>query len=220
MSPVEDRVRANGVGAPRARQARSTATRIALVDAAARRFAETGYEGTSVREVLVEARLTKGALYFHFTDKQALADAVVDEMIRSWRQVFAEIKDRGLDSLSALVAETTVVGDRLLHDPVARGGTRLLNDPMVPTAQAQAHYDLVERSVLCHLEAAASEGSLRPTVAIARLARTVVTLVAGHNLIAERTGRLDTLPARITSMWDAILPIIATDAWLGEHRTS
>lgn len=57
----------------------SEATRRALLDSAARLFAEKGFTATSLDEVAAEARVTKGAVYHHFTNKQALFEAVADE---------------------------------------------------------------------------------------------------------------------------------------------
>ena len=57
----------------------SEATRRALLDGAARLFAEKGFAATSLDEVAAEARVTKGAVYHHFANKQALFEAVADQ---------------------------------------------------------------------------------------------------------------------------------------------
>ncbi|MEM7641187.1 MAG: TetR/AcrR family transcriptional regulator [Pseudomonadota bacterium] len=46
-------------------------TRDRLTQAAARLFQETGYNGTSVAEVLATAQVPKGSLYHHFPDGKA-----------------------------------------------------------------------------------------------------------------------------------------------------
>ena len=56
----------------------SEATRSALLDSAARLFAEKGFTATSLDEVAADARVTKGAVYHHFSNKQALFAAVAD----------------------------------------------------------------------------------------------------------------------------------------------
>lgn len=53
----------------------SESTRTALVDSAVELFTKRGYAGTSLDEVAKRARVTKGALYHHFSGKQALFEA-------------------------------------------------------------------------------------------------------------------------------------------------
>jgi AcrR family transcriptional regulator len=54
------------------------ATRQALVDSAVELFTERGYAGTSLDEIAKRARVTKGALYHHFSGKQAMFEAAFD----------------------------------------------------------------------------------------------------------------------------------------------
>jgi len=56
----------------------AAATRAALVDGARRLFAARGYADVAIDEIVAGARVTKGALYHHFDDKQALFRAVVE----------------------------------------------------------------------------------------------------------------------------------------------
>ena len=62
-----------------ARQARSEATRKKIVDAAVDLFAEVGYQATGLGDIIERAELTKGALYYHFDSKEALATAIIEE---------------------------------------------------------------------------------------------------------------------------------------------
>lgn len=52
--------------------------RAQIVQAATDLFAETGYEGTSLRDVAERCGMTKAALYYHYADKEALLRAVVE----------------------------------------------------------------------------------------------------------------------------------------------
>ena len=68
-------------GGQQGRQAeRSEQTRRALLDVARRLFAERGYAGTATEEVVRQAGVTRGALYYHFRDKRDLFRAVVEDV--------------------------------------------------------------------------------------------------------------------------------------------
>jgi AcrR family transcriptional regulator len=85
----------------------SESTRQALVDSAVDLFTKRGYAGTSLDEVVKRARVTKGALYHHFSGKQALFEAA-----------FAQVETQAIESLTAVVTadgdawETAVAGLR------------------------------------------------------------------------------------------------------------
>ena len=56
------------------------ATRDALIDAGLELFAERGYSAVGTEEIVKRARVTRGALYHHFTDKRDLFRAVHDRV--------------------------------------------------------------------------------------------------------------------------------------------
>jgi TetR/AcrR family transcriptional repressor of nem operon len=56
-------------------------TRERLLQAAFREFHKSGFRGTDLDTVLRAAGVTKGAMYHHFENKEALGYAVVDEVI-------------------------------------------------------------------------------------------------------------------------------------------
>ncbi|HEV2782210.1 MAG TPA: TetR family transcriptional regulator [Actinophytocola sp.] len=62
------------------REQYSQATRAALLDAAARRFAEHGFAGTALEDVAADINATRGAVYHHFANKTALFEAVFDQL--------------------------------------------------------------------------------------------------------------------------------------------
>jgi AcrR family transcriptional regulator len=62
------------------RQQYSASTKRALVDVAEAMFAENGYAATSLDAIVAGARVTKGALYHHFSGKQALFEAVLERV--------------------------------------------------------------------------------------------------------------------------------------------
>ena len=59
---------------------RGEATRGQLIAVARRMFAERGYEDTSIEAVLREAGVSRGSLYHHFASKEALFEAVAEDV--------------------------------------------------------------------------------------------------------------------------------------------
>src|SRR3954453_12873949 len=68
------------MGSPTRREEYAAATRQAVLDSAAALFADRGFGGTSLDEVAKTARVTRGAVYHHFENKQALFLAVLEEL--------------------------------------------------------------------------------------------------------------------------------------------
>ncbi|MDX2141821.1 MAG: TetR/AcrR family transcriptional regulator [Rhodospirillaceae bacterium] len=61
---------------------RSATTKRALLDVARGEFAGFGYAGAATEAIVAKAKVTRGALYYHFKDKQALFAGVVADMAR------------------------------------------------------------------------------------------------------------------------------------------
>ena len=57
------------------------ATRQRLLDAAEQVFAEKGYHGAGVDDIIRASDSSKGGFYFHFPNKQAIFLALVDALV-------------------------------------------------------------------------------------------------------------------------------------------
>lgn len=63
----------------RRRDEYAQATRAAVLGAAAEAFAERGFDKTTIDDIAQGARVAKGTVYYHFTDKSMLFEAVFRE---------------------------------------------------------------------------------------------------------------------------------------------
>ncbi|MEO6085748.1 MAG: TetR/AcrR family transcriptional regulator [Umezawaea sp.] len=82
----------------------SESTRQALVDNAVELFTKRGYAGTSLDEVTKRARVTKGALYHHFSGKQALFEAAFDAVENKFMTRLSEIVSAPGDPWTTAIA--------------------------------------------------------------------------------------------------------------------
>ena len=62
-----------------------------LMDAALRVFAQRGFEGSTVRDIAVEARVAAGLLYHYFPSKQALLTALFERSAGLVMAAFANV---------------------------------------------------------------------------------------------------------------------------------
>ncbi|MBW1723010.1 MAG: TetR/AcrR family transcriptional regulator [Deltaproteobacteria bacterium] len=64
-----------------------------LMEAAVRLFSQKGYSGTSVREIVEEAGVSKPVLYYYFKSKEGLFRAILDDAARWQEEMIAEVLD-------------------------------------------------------------------------------------------------------------------------------
>lgn len=104
-----------------------TSTREAILDAAERRFADRGFEGTSMRDIAADVSLkNQASLYHYFRSKQQLYEAVlrrgVDALVPLWQDGSTSISDSAdADRAAVLGANLGRVLDHLTaHPHIAR----------------------------------------------------------------------------------------------------
>ena len=57
-------------------------TKRAIFEAAVREFSERGYNGATMDEIALKARVAKGTLYYHFASKEEIFNFLVEEGIK------------------------------------------------------------------------------------------------------------------------------------------
>ncbi|WP_438485408.1 TetR family transcriptional regulator [Streptomyces sp. S186] len=106
-------------------QHRAIQSRQALIRSAAETFLEKGVPAAGMVEISRRARLSKGALYFHFTSKDDLTLAVRDAATASLNEI-EESFLRSPEPLTAAVRDFALeLFGRVQSDAVLRAGLRL-----------------------------------------------------------------------------------------------
>lgn len=108
--------------AHRSNRDRTEATRADLIAAARKLFIEKPYAETGTPEIVAAAGVTRGALYHHFADKQALFAAVVEQEAAAVAEEIERASPPSLFARDALIAGS----DAYLSAMRVPGRTRLL----------------------------------------------------------------------------------------------
>jgi AcrR family transcriptional regulator len=166
-------------------------------------FAERGYLGTSVNELLERAGMTKNAFYSYFASKEALAVAVVENTKAQWPPLIAQYEALRASAVDTVIALTFEIAERLATDPVVRGGVRLsLERDTIKTPVAPPLDGWVEE--IERLLSPAGEWELMGLTTPADVAaRVIVTCLLG-TLYASAGG--SDSGKRLAEVWTVILP--------------
>jgi TetR/AcrR family transcriptional repressor of nem operon len=168
-----------------ASERRAGTTRQRLIAAASRQFAHSPYSMVSLDDILAEAELTKGAMYFHFPSKQALALAVIDDLTEMSRAAVAELLARKMSGLETLIDLVYLLAVQNTQHEVARAGVRLLetldNTTDMPTALWQSWIEFVTTLI----QKAVTEGDVIDHQDPADIAKMLVALWVGIRRISD-----------------------------------
>ncbi|MCD2188171.1 TetR/AcrR family transcriptional regulator [Actinomycetospora soli] len=195
---------------------RTRRTRRRLLLAAATVFDTHGYSGAALSDILAVAGLTKGALYFHFRSKQALAEALLVEVCDSWLLLVEEIGRLGVDPMWQLLLETDAYVARWMYDPLVRGISRAISEPDLREHRL-AWLAGWEHATADRLRGAEAAGLLAAGVDPVRAARAVVAVASGNYSVADGP---DDLWTRMSESWEGLVPIMTAPAWAAAWRAS
>jgi AcrR family transcriptional regulator len=187
--------------------AKGAATRSFLIQVAAGVFAERGYAETTMAELIARSGLTKGAFYFHFSSKEQLAVAVLQEKQRQW-----------VDAVKARVNTDAAAIDQLrdvaaalvrLHrdDPSAWSVSRLTRDLVhVPTANelVREHMRGWVGLLAALIARAQADGDLPDTIDANDLAAVMVATADG----LKELGRQIESPTRARRAYERRMDIL------------
>ncbi|HWV21429.1 MAG TPA: helix-turn-helix domain-containing protein [Devosia sp.] len=181
---------------------RREGTRRALIAAARRHFAENGYAATNTPAIAAAAGVTRGALYHHFADKQALFEAVVEEehallamainaaagaedepgpvraLIEGGEAYLAAMQDIGRRRI-LLIDAPAVIGRDRLEAINARFGLKTLIEGVGAAVGAGAIRDLPVLPLAQLLDALFDRAALAPAEELADYRKTIKALIRG-----------------------------------------
>jgi len=177
------------------KQLQSERTRGEIIEAATRLFVRKGFYGTSIADLAQATGLTKGALYHHFENKDALFFAVIKRV----RDVWSEAVGRNvLEAPDALTRLTTLLDNhaRLIDENenmcLVLNGLMLEMDGVNPafmTALEEVHIELltfIERIIRKGQE----KGQIRPDLDAQLAALNIMGMLKGSGCSRPMFERL------------------------------
>lgn len=198
-------------------QQRAIKTRASVIAAAAREFADRGYAGASINSIIANSTSTKGALYFHFRSKEALAEAVLEDV----RSVYTPIVERWhseqtypFDAIAGIVDDIAAVAT----GRPGRAEMKLALDP--PSTELQRPSLVWEAAIRDNAAKAERAGYLRPEFTAERFTNFLVATLAGNRIFAEMTpasSRQTDLADHFADTVETVIRAAATDEYLHAH---
>ncbi|MGE3927315.1 MAG: TetR family transcriptional regulator [Lautropia sp.] len=189
---------------------RSEATRQALIWAARALFIEKGYAATSTPEIVAVAGVTRGALYHHYADKQALFRAVAEHESRALAAEIEVAAHPGLGPVAALVAGSAAY----LTAMTVPGRTRLLlvDAPAVLGAAAATALDEAGAAATLRAGLAAALGDRSGGLPLAELATLLSAAFDRAALEIDQGGDAAAYRSAMVGLIDCVLGLPAARA--------
>jgi AcrR family transcriptional regulator len=189
-------------GRTRAARAQGREAREELLSAAQRVLARRGYRDAGVDEIAAEAGYSKGALYWHFADKEELLLTLLEERIDGpMRERFALLasappeQDMAVEATRAFAQQLARERDALILD--REYGSLAVRDPALRTRYAERQAEL-RRDLAVGLEARARhlgtpDDLPMPPEDVARIVMAIIGGLAADDLVEPGSVRPELL---------------------------
>lgn len=177
-----------------------------------------GYANASLNEIIEEAGVTKGALYFHFGSKEELARGVIDA---GYTRVVAEatgMMDRRSPALEATIEMSVLNVDLAESEPVVCAMFRLLVEIGDYRGTDEQPFDVWLEGLKELTKRAGDEGDLAEHVDTDAFALLLLEAIMGARTVGAALGRTKHLTERIEAMWSLLLPSVVPASKLDYFR--
>jgi len=110
---------------PRLKQDRAVRTRNTILKAAAEVFAQRDYPSVTILDIAEQAGVTKGAVYFHFANKEAVAVSVAEQFYAALLSSVRPVLDTDETPARKVVELLRHTARSFREDPLTQAGSRL-----------------------------------------------------------------------------------------------
>ncbi|AQT82886.1 hypothetical protein B1R94_17205 [Mycolicibacterium litorale] len=196
------------------RQARAEATRRRIIDAAVELFAAIGYGDTSLADIVKAAKVTKGAFYYHFTSKEAVAEAIIGESNERVAAAYADATREARPALEKLIAGSYAIAGAIRSDTLVGIGNQLIQSLSQIGDTGGQVYPRWKSIFAEEANAAATAGQLRDGMIADDVGEAIYVSMVGCQLLSDAIG--DDAFDRLARAWRILLRAVAPGKALAE----
>lgn len=199
--PVTGRRTATGL-----KQERAVRTRGQVLDAAAEAFATKGFPAVTVLDVAELAGVTKGAVYFHFANKEALAESVAEEFYHQLTVIADSVRAEELSPLSAVSELLLRTALAFRDNRTIQAGARLQIERSLIGAELPMPYQGYAEAVTGWCKEAKETGELPAGADADVVARVLVAAFFGTQHISWVLNDRADIAERVQEVVDTVVP--------------
>ncbi|MGI9164197.1 MAG: TetR family transcriptional regulator [Mycobacterium sp.] len=188
-------------------QARAEATRRKIIETAVELFGQIGYGETGLAGVLQRAGVSKGAFYYHFDSKEAVATAIIDEFNNRTVTAVEENFDAAAPTLDGIIASTFAVQGLMHRDPATQIGQQLAQALNQVSSAGSRVYTGWTAAFVEMAGGVARAGGLRPDVDPVDVGEAIWAGILGSHLVSAACG--DDPYVRLARSWRMLVSSIA-----------
>lgn len=205
-SPRERPTANPGRGRAVLKQQRAVRTRNQVLDAAAQAFAAKGFPAVTILDVAELTGMTKGAVYFHYSNKEALALAVAEEFYRRLPEIADSVLRMDLSPLQSVSELLTRTALAFRDDIMCQAGARLQLERSLIDADMPVPFIGYNHLVASWLKEAKGIGQLPPDADPDTIARVLISAFFGAQHISWVLSDRADLPERVKQIVSVIIP--------------
>lgn len=200
------------------RQARSEATRRRIIDSAVDLINDIGYPASGLADIIERAELTKGAFYYHFDSKEALATAIIEEGASTVLDAFRGAGRSTSPAMANIVGGLFTVTEIVAGDRIAQATCRLLRTFGGFNPAAKQTYATLLSEMTQLVGMSINDGDVRSGVDPDVVSTTIVGAMLGAELLSSAVSDGADLRPRLTGTLEILLPVIVAEGSLGYYR--
>lgn len=193
------------------KQERAVRTRERVLAAAARTFAAKGYPAVTILDVAEAAGMTKGAVYFHYENKDALALSVTERFYVRIGEIADDVERLGLPPLGSVAELLLRTATAFRDEKIIQAGARLQLERQLIGVQLPLPYEAYTQLITSWLAREREAGARDDLPPPGTLAAVLVSAFFGAQHISWVLDDRADLVERTTDLVRTIIPSAQQD---------